>query len=196
MLLREMLVAECGEIIFKIVGATTLPKNNSSRDRVVFTIVRSMKMSGVKEPSHCPLYIMAEAISLYQKSNTWPARFPEFIDEMGGLTKLPISTIRSSLHMFPWDVPKYLQPKGRKPAASSKVTILKEKDIKSPLQVERDLSGEDVDKVVCNVKATPLVTKEMGVSPKSHIDETIKLNDNYHVVIDFGAFKITIEKVK
>lgn len=183
MLLKDMLISEYGSIIDKIISASVLPKNVASRDKVANVIVRSMKTSGVKEPSHSPLYIISEAISIYQKSNTWPSKFPEFIDEMIGLTKLSSSTIRSSLHTFPWDVPKYLFPKGRKLPSGSKVTILKESGIESP-------------SVECEVKTTPLVTEEVRISSSKPPEEVIKLDDNYHVVIDFGAFKITIEKVK
>lgn len=183
MLLKDMLIADYGNVIDKVVSASTLPKNEASRDKIASIIVHSIKTSGVKEPSHSPLYIMSEAISIYQKSNTWPSKFPEFIDEMVGLTKLAPSTIRSSLHSFPWDVPKYLHPKGRRLPIVPEVTILKEKEIKPSA-------------ITCEVKTTPLVTEEVRISSPESSEKVVKLNDNYHVVIDFGAFKITIEKVK
>lgn len=183
MILRDMLISDYSSVIDKIVSTSTLPKNNASRDKIADVIVRSMKTSGVKEPTHSPLCIMAEAISIYQKSNTWPSKFPEFVDEMVGLTKLSPSTIRSSLHSFPWDVPKYLFPKGIRTKGSPKVTILKGKEIERP-------------PIICDVRTTPLVTEEVRVSVSKPSEEVVKLDDNYHVVIDFGAFKITIEKVK
>src|SRR4030067_2933212 len=115
MLLRELLISEYGELIDKIVRATTLPKNETSRDFIATTLVRSMNVVNVKEPSQCPVAIIAEALLAYQKSNAWPPKFTEFIDEMIGLTKLPYSTVRSSITNFHWNIPDYLRYK-KKPA--------------------------------------------------------------------------------
>ena len=86
MLLRELLISEYGELIDKIVRATTLAKNETSRDFIATTLVRSMNVVNVKEPSQCPVAIIAEALLAYQKSNAWPPKFTELIDEMMGLT--------------------------------------------------------------------------------------------------------------
>ena len=51
MLLRELLISEYGELIDNIVRATTLPKNEASRDFIATTLVRSMNVVKVKEPS-------------------------------------------------------------------------------------------------------------------------------------------------
>ena len=178
MLLRELLISEYGELIDKIVRATTLPKNETSRDFIATTLVRSMNVAKVKEPSQCPVAIIAEALLAYQKSNAWPPKFVEFIDEMMGLTKLPYSTVRSSITNFHWNIPDYLRYK-KKPAKG---------------QMER----------VAVTKPEPPEPTAKEVKEKMKFawqkvpnkEEVVKLNDNYHVVIDFGAFKITIEKVK
>jgi len=178
MLLRELLISEYGELIDKIVRATTLAKNEASRDFIATTLVRSMNVAKVKEPSQCPVAIIAEALLAYQKSNAWPPKFVEFIDEMMGLTKLPYSTVRSSITNFHWNIPDYLRYK-KKPAKG---------------QMER----------VAVTKPEPPEPTAKEVKEKMKFawqkvpnkEEVVKLNDNYHVVIDFGAFKITIEKVK
>lgn len=174
MLLRDVLIAEYSELIDKIVKATTLPKNEESRDKVATTIVRSMGMSNSKEPSHCPIYILSEALSGYQKSGAWPAKFPEFIEELSGLTELPYSTVRSSISKFPWDIPSYLKPKTQT-AKAERVTVTKPYEgAYLPLKVS---------------------TEQPKIPPPIK-EDIVKLKEDYHVVIDFGAFKITIERVK
>lgn len=174
MLLRDVLIAEYSELIDKIVKATTLPKNEDSRDRVATTIVRSMGLSNSKEPSHCPVYILSIALSEYQKSDTWPAKYPEFIEELAGLTNLAFSTIRSSLSKFPWDIPSYLKPKTHT-SKPERVTVTK------------PYEGAYLPLAVSTEQPTPTIKTKKDV---------VKLKEDYHVVIDFGAFKITIERVK
>ena len=141
MLLRDMLITEYKDVIDTILRASTRNKNNESRDLIASTIVRSMKTSGIKEPSKSPFYILALALREYQKSGTWPSKFSEFVDELKGLTGLSPSTIRSSLASQPWDVPLYLRPSlrgKREPYLSEKVNILKDKpaELSHPAQQE------------------------------------------------------------
>jgi len=174
MLLRELLISEYGELIDKIVRATTLSKNETSRDFIANTLVRSMNVVKVKEPSQCPVAIIAEALLVYQKSNAWPPKFTELIDELMGLTKLPYSTVRSSITNFHWDIPDYLRYK-KKPAKEHMERVTVTGGGSSP---------------------TPLIEGTFGYKAIPKKEEVVKLDENYHVVIDFGAFKITIEKVK
>ena len=178
MLLRELLISEYGELIDKIVRATTLAKNETSRDFIATTLVRSMNVVKVKEPSQCPVAIIAEALLAYQKSNAWPPKFVEFIDEMMGLTKLPYSTVRSSITNFHWDIPDYLRYK-KKPAK-----VLVERVVVTKPEPPEPTAKEVKEKM------------EFAWQKVPNKEEVVKLNDNYHIVVDFGAFKITIEKVK
>ena len=192
MLLKNRLLAEYRDVITTILHATTLDRSDVSRDLIASIIVRSMKTSRIKEPSKSPIYTLALALREYQKAGTWPPKFSEFIDELRGLTSLPASTIRSSLNVQAWDVPIYLRPKSPKkkgPYLDGKVNILNVTNESSQI-AQQEFSAES------NIKpAIDTSIKVMEIGSKCN-DDIIKLNDNYHVVIDFGAFKITIEKEK
>ena len=180
MLLRELLLAECRDLINKVLHITTLPHNEVSADKIANTLVRSMSVTGEKEPSNSPVYLIADALSAYKKSNTWPPRLTELVDEVCGLTKLSYGTVRSSLATFPWDIPKYLTANKRH----------------SKQSVERV-------KIVTPVDSTPkpppvgteCVQDTRVAWQRVEPTKTVKADDNYHVIVDFGAFKITIEKV-
>ena len=167
MLLREMLAEEAKDVIDLILSQSKLPRSEQSRWRVVDALVKSMQVCKVTEPLNTPIASIALSLQDIGKGGSYPPDRTQFVDRIEKDTKLPRSTICSSILKFPWDIPGYL-------------LLSKHK--------RKEQEGVVIKKAVVQ-EATIVETKE----PISTKVESVAVKP-YHVVIDFGEFKIRIER--